>query len=242
MLDQMGSAPQLLGEAGNLAVQKQNQEANQQANTENQVAGSTNQLNQTIQNQRDLVTLSPELAKGLGDPKLAGTKWHQSVLAGMIHTRAMQQYHEDLISDRDKRDALDTEAKARDQKAKDDAAQKRKETATPKASGGSSKPAAGAKTPAPKMSPQDTEFMKTVRQYQKDIKGHEGDFFKSSEIKKKIKFVSDNQDRVDKIMGMGGDSDPNQAAVDYLKKNHPDLKNPSPEDIQWAQQKLKTNG
>lgn len=43
-----------------------------------------------------------------------------------------------------------------------------------------------------------------------------------------------------KIQGIPGSAaaDPNQAALAYLAKNHPELKNPTPADIAWAQGKL----
>jgi hypothetical protein len=35
-----------------------------------------------------------------------------------------------------------------------------------------------------------------------------------------------------------GAANPDQAALDYLKKNHPELKNPTPADIAWAKTKI----
>ena len=112
------------------------------------------------------------------------------------------------------------------------------------------------KSATTKMDPKDTEFEKTYRSYAKDTEGMNGtlltqlgkkDPARASELQKKMDFIQKNQDRFNKLQGTSGaspggaggpPSGDNQKAVDYLKKNYPQLTNPTPEDIKWAQSKL----
>jgi hypothetical protein len=107
--------------------------------------------------------------------------------------------------------------------------------------------------PGTKEAPEDKEFLKTYRQYQKETEGmnymlldqmSKKDPKQASDLKTKLDFIQKNTDRFNKLQGVnpnvsqgtsGGDD---QKAIDYLKKNYPQLQNPTPQDIQWAKGKI----
>lgn len=102
----------------------------------------------------------------------------------------------------------------------------------------------------------DKEFVKTFRQYQKDTENWNYELLKglsttdekqASDLKSKLDFIEENKDRFDDLQGIqekpaaggkGKGGNPDQAAVDWLIKKHPEIKSPTAEDIAWAKRKM----
>jgi hypothetical protein len=255
----LGTAPLQTAVEGGLGEQQKNldqQRINQQAT---QHAGQPLQdaASGVLQKELNKITITPQLASGYseltGDDsamRMVGMKMDPSIWSAMLANGVQKKVREEgfetqksVAETREKgqENVESTRAKAGEAEAKTragaevESAKIRADAATKAAN---IKASAPSKAAAAKLSPADAEFVKTYRQYQKDIPKEEGTFFDDDSTKKKKQFLQDNESRFDKIMGISGDDDNKQAALDYLKKNHPELKKPTDQDIKWAQDQL----
>jgi hypothetical protein len=225
----LGTAPlgtAVEGGLGQQRIQQDQQRINQQAT---QHAGQPIQdaASGVLNKELNKITITPQLASGYskltGDDsamRMVGMKMDPAIWSAMLAGGVKQKMQQEKTESQEKiegeksqtaEDVESTRAAAGESEAKTRAGA---EVQSAKIRADAQVKAAGVKASAPsksgsaKLSPEDTELMKTAHQYEKDLKGKsEGSWFQDSETKRKFAFLSENQDRINKIQGISGDGD-----------------------------------
>jgi hypothetical protein len=245
--DVIGNQAQLLGVASDATAraqqfqqekQKMNMQAVQQAGAPVEAAatqGLTNMVNKATSQ----ITIDKQLAEGLGDPKLEGLQMDPKMFGALAKFNGAKEYHDQIIQQKqqeeegkDTRQDKDIEAKGeREDKALASKAklQKEKESTPAKPKGG--------KNGAPTELPNDKAFKSRFKQNETALSGVNGTMLQSSNPKEyadrqayKQKYQKDYDEQTSPTK--------EQNAIQWLKKNHPELKNPTDADIQWAQENM----
>ena len=194
-------------------------------------------------NQNAPIKITKELAEGIGDPKLEGLIMDPRMLGILSKVSGARDYHDQLISDKDKRDELDRQAKQKLQDSEDLAKSGREDKALKAKSAAQDKTLkakqSGSKggSKAPTELPNDKAFKTRFKQNETALSGVNGTMLQSSNPKEyadrqayKQKYQKDYDEQTSPSK--------EQNAVQWLKKNHPELKNPTDADIQWAQENM----